>query len=264
VLTAAGPNHCCAKSLSEQWHDVLLELADCYVHALKYQEALDTLKEARPSAQKSFLEAQCNYATKKVPEAKKLLDDSLKGAPDHAPSLLLRSDIALIEDDAPAAREILERAVKAAPFDNSAHQKLSTVLLRLGEKDAAKKEAGRAKELLDLQLRSSELNNQASQHPKDVEVRKELASLARQLGIADTGGLKRYAAGVMRRDHVAEIRRGYGYRDFHEGLEAAALSRWLANRAWISAERPSVLFDLATARLVERRSFCPGSRCWPA
>src|SRR5947209_7574205 len=85
-----------------------------------------------------------------------------------------------------------------------------------------------------------------------------VAYLAGQLGIADTGGLKRYAAGVMRRDHVAEIRRRYGYRDFHEGSEAAALSRWLANRAWVGAERPSVLFDLATARLVERRVLLPG------
>lgn len=185
--------------------EVLLELADCYVHALKYQEALDTLKEARPSAQKSFLEAQCNYATKKVPEAKKLLDDSLKDSPDHAPSLLLRSDIALIEDDAPAARGFLERAVEAAPFDNSAHQKLSTVLLRLGEKEAAKKEAERAKELLDLQLRSSELNNQASQRPKDIEVRKELAALARKLGREDEANrLERVIEG-MRDDPVPEV-----------------------------------------------------------
>ena len=85
-----------------------------------------------------------------------------------------------------------------------------------------------------------------------------VAYLARQLDIADTSGLKHYAAGVMRRDHVAGIRRSYGYRDFHEGSEAAALSRWLANRAWVSAERPSVLFDLATARLVERKVLLPG------
>ena len=70
--------------------------------------------------------------------------------------------------------------------------------------------------------------------------------------------MKRYAAGEKRWDHVAEIRRHYGYRDFHEGSEAAALSRWLANRAWVSAERPSVLFDLATARLVERKVLLPG------
>ncbi|MCE9527811.1 MAG: tetratricopeptide repeat protein, partial [Planctomycetales bacterium] len=162
--------------------EVLLEMADCYIHLLKYQEALDALTDARPSAQKSFLEAQCQFATKKVAEARKLLDESLKTWPDHAPSLLLRSDIALVESDESGARGFLQRAVAATPFDNNAHLKLSTVLLRLGEKEAAKKEGDRAKELLDLNLRFSELNGVASQRPTDISVRRELASLASQLG----------------------------------------------------------------------------------
>jgi TnpA family transposase len=85
-----------------------------------------------------------------------------------------------------------------------------------------------------------------------------VAYIARQLGIAEIEGLSRYATGEKRWDHAAAIRRHYGYRDFHKGTEAAALTRWLANRAWIGAERPSVLFDLATARLVERKVLLPG------
>jgi Domain of unknown function (DUF4158) len=85
-----------------------------------------------------------------------------------------------------------------------------------------------------------------------------VAYITRQLGITETEGLKRYATSEKRWDHAAEIRRTYGYRDFHQGSEAAALTRWLANRAWVGAERPSVLFDLATARLVERKVLLPG------
>jgi Tn3 transposase DDE domain/Domain of unknown function (DUF4158) len=85
-----------------------------------------------------------------------------------------------------------------------------------------------------------------------------VAHFGRQLGIADATGSRRYAAGETRWDHAAEIRRRYGYRDFHEGSAAAALARWLANRAWVSAERPGVLFDLATAQLVERKVLLPG------
>ncbi len=85
-----------------------------------------------------------------------------------------------------------------------------------------------------------------------------VAHLGRQLGIADVIGMDRYAAGEKRWDHAAEIRRHYGYREFHQGAEPSALGRWLANRAWVCAERPSVLFDLATARLVERKVLLPG------
>lgn len=162
--------------------EVLLELANCYVEVLKHQEALDTLKDAPPSAQKSFIEAKCLFATKKVSAAKKLLDESLESTPDHARTLLLRSDIALAEGDAAGARAFLERAVKEVPYDNSAHLKLGIVLLRLNESEAAKKEADRAKELLGLNLRLSELHSKASHREKDIGIRREMAALARQLG----------------------------------------------------------------------------------
>jgi len=58
--------------------------------------------------------------------------------------------------------------------------------------------------------------------------------------------------------HTQEIRQNYKYRDFTEQPFHLRLARWLYSRAWISAERPSVLFDLATARCVENKILLPG------
>lgn len=83
--------------------------------------------------------------------------------------------------------------------------------------------------------------------------------LATQLSIEDPSCLARYAGRPATQSaHVQLIRERYGYRDFAEQPEHFRLVRWLYGRAWLSAERPSVLFDLTTARLVERKVLLPG------
>jgi hypothetical protein len=85
--------------------------------------------------------------------------------------------------------------------------------------------------------------------------------------VADVGEavrrLKLYRDAEVRWDHQAEIRVRYGYRDFGDAGVQLGLLRWLYARAWVAAERPSVLFDLAAARLVEAKVLLPGARCSP-
>jgi hypothetical protein len=83
--------------------------------------------------------------------------------------------------------------------------------------------------------------------------------VSRQLQIGDPSCLPRYLARrVTHHEHAQDIARRYGYRAFHAPREVFRLVRWLYTRAWLSAERPSVLFDLATARLVEQKVLLPG------
>src|SRR6266516_4766204 len=77
-----------------------------------------------------------------------------------------------------------------------------------------------------------------------------IAHVATQLDVSATTDLTPYRLGDTRWDHATEIRQRFGYRDFADQPEHFRLVQWLYMRAWLSAERPSVLFDLATARLV--------------
>jgi hypothetical protein len=77
--------------------------------------------------------------------------------------------------------------------------------------------------------------------------------VAQQIGVKHPVCLVRYGERpATHREHAGEIQRVYGYRDFGDQPDYFRFVRWLYTRAWISAERPSVLFDLGTAWLAER------------
>lgn len=87
-----------------------------------------------------------------------------------------------------------------------------------------------------------------------------LQFIARQLGIADVGILKKYLdRKVTRYTHSAEIQRYYDYHDFNSPPWRFRLSRLLYSRAWISNERPSLMFDFATSWLTQHKVLLPGA-----
>lgn len=86
-----------------------------------------------------------------------------------------------------------------------------------------------------------------------------IAFMAHQLGITDWSTLPRYLdRPATRHAHTVKIREEYGYADFTEPPWRFRLTRWLYTRAWLSSERPSMLFDLSTAWLAERKVLLPG------
>lgn len=76
------------------------------------------------------------------------------------------------------------------------------------------------------------------------------ATLARRIGVTEPGCLVRYREGTARWQHAAEIRRAYGYREFADPVAQWRLLRWLYALCWTGTDRPSALFDRATAWLV--------------
>jgi hypothetical protein len=92
------------------------------------------------------------------------------------------------------------------------------------------------------------------------EVPAEVATtLAKRIGIADPGCLVRYRDRKARWQHASEIRQAYGYRDFADPGAQWRLLRWLYALCWTGTDRPSVLFDQATAWLVTHKVLLPGA-----
>ena len=81
--------------------------------------------------------------------------------------------------------------------------------------------------------------------------------VATQLSILDVSVLSDYATReTTEREHTALIRTHYGYREMSDCK--FRLSRLLYARAWISNERPSLMFDFATAWLIQNKVLLPG------
>ncbi|HAM21353.1 MAG TPA: Tn3 family transposase, partial [Actinobacteria bacterium] len=86
-----------------------------------------------------------------------------------------------------------------------------------------------------------------------------VVTLAQRLNIADAGCLDRYIEGKARWHHTTEIRQTYGYREFTDPIAHWRLLRWLYALCWTGTDRPSALFDHATAWLVAQKVLLPGA-----
>jgi TnpA family transposase len=86
------------------------------------------------------------------------------------------------------------------------------------------------------------------------------AFVAGQLSIGDVAVLADYARReTTKREHAAIIRKHYGYREFGDPPWAFRLGRLLYARAWVGNERPSLMFDFATAWLIQNKVLLPGA-----
>ncbi|WP_142388516.1 DUF4158 domain-containing protein, partial [Bacillus thuringiensis] len=81
--------------------------------------------------------------------------------------------------------------------------------------------------------------------------------MANQLHL-DAQSFSRYRNKRSQWDQMQEIRSVYGYKNFTDKSTHWRFIRWLYARAWLYNERPSVLFDLATARCIEQKILLPG------
>lgn len=84
--------------------------------------------------------------------------------------------------------------------------------------------------------------------------------VAVQLNIRRPEVLSRYAEReTTLREHTALIKEYYGYHEFGDFPWSFRLKRLLYTRAWLSNERPGLMFDFATAWLLQNKVLLPGA-----
>ena len=84
--------------------------------------------------------------------------------------------------------------------------------------------------------------------------------VAVQLNILRPEVLTRYAErDTTLREHTALIKEYYGYHEFGDFPWSFRLKRLLYTRAWLSNERPGLMFDFATAWLLQNKVLLPGA-----
>ena len=122
----------------------------------------------------------------------------------------------------------------------------------VGERRGAHMRLGFAIQLATVRFLGTFLEEPADVPPRAVRF------VADQLGFASDGLLREYAASRWRIRHPAEIRDRYGYQPFSDPLVQFRLNRWLYALCWTGSDRPSALFDRATAWLIGRKVLLPG------
>lgn len=84
--------------------------------------------------------------------------------------------------------------------------------------------------------------------------------IGKQIDIKKFGCLQKYENRKNTHyEHTKKIKESYGYKGFYEEPGHSELFKWLNTRIWLNDERPSILFDLATSWLVERKIILPGA-----
>ena len=158
------------------------ELAECQIRLGEFADALDTLKNAEPTAVVATLKAEGFSGLGKSEDAHEWLNDALKLDPDHFPAKLAKGKLLLDEGDADNAVQVLESAVQQEPASSQGHFQLSQALRQTGNTVRADEELQRMRETQAIERRFADLHESAAQHPNDPEIRFRTGELARLLG----------------------------------------------------------------------------------
>ncbi|MDA1229951.1 MAG: hypothetical protein O2856_04185, partial [Planctomycetota bacterium] len=161
------------------------ELAECLVHQLQYSEALETLQNAKPSAQVLAMQSACYAAMGDSTEAIRKADDALALNPGLVPAILTRASIELEVGRPENVIGLLEEAAASHPGNFEILFQLVKALRLAGRISEADAKSARLAELEKLVDEFARLNALAFRDFDDADLRFQLGQLAQQMNRPD-------------------------------------------------------------------------------
>ncbi len=174
------------RKLTIQTRDqVLRELTGCYLKTRDYQKGLETIGKASETLDAIALKADCLVGLGEQQRAIELLDEVLEKDPLHFGGLMSMGDAQLVNGNAIAAVEFLNRAVAINSKDYLANYKLAQALRAVGQAEEAEKVAALAESIKGTRERFTQLHKDATSNPRDAEIRYQLGITAEELGMTE-------------------------------------------------------------------------------
>lgn len=161
------------------------ELAECLVLQLQYSEALETLQNAKPSAQVLALQSACYAAVGDSTEAIRKADEALALNPDLISAILTRASIELEVGRPENVIGLLEEAATSHPGNFEILFQLVKALRLAGRNSEADARSAQLAELEKLVDEFARLNALAFRDFDDANLRFQLGQMAQQMNRPD-------------------------------------------------------------------------------
>lgn len=171
--------------------EILQELAQAQVKLNQFEAALETLDNdlVKAITEPEYVQlvkgtrADAYFQSGNLEEALKLANEVLTNAPNNVPAAIVKGTILLQQDKAAEAVRVLEDATRYDPYSYEAHFQLALAYQRAGQTQIAADTNARAQQLKTLREQFSEMHSVANREPNNVQIRLDLATMARQLGM---------------------------------------------------------------------------------
>lgn len=177
--------------------DVRLELAECWLAQARANDVLRILESDHSSSAAAF-RAEALISLGRVEEATALLDDALKGDPNHSVLRRLRAERYRAAGDPAAGARLLENVVAKNPNDFRSREQLALCLEAIGKTAEAAEHLRKVRETQDLVREIHEKSKEAMLNTWDPKVRYRLAELVAKLGRPELAQMWQKAAQACR------------------------------------------------------------------